>query len=282
MTKAAAMATKTKSNVLGIIAGDGRLPAMLIDACKRAKRPYFVMSFDDVDAESRGYKPNAIHRLGALGDAMNALREAGVSELVLAGKIARPSLATLRPDVTATRLLTRLGAAFFLGDDALFKAIVSFLESEGFRVIGSDDVLVDIVTPEGVLGKHKPGKAALADIDEGIRMAKNLGKDDIGQAVIVREGKVLGVEDSQGTDALIARCTDTSFKGRSGVLVKAKKPGQETRVDLPAIGPRTVENCHKAGLSGIAVEAGGSIIIDRKEVIALADKLGLFVIGVHE
>jgi len=284
MNSAIAMAKpQPKKSVLGIIAGDGRLPALLIEACQRGKRDVFVLAFEDsTDMNALKNTPHALVRLGALGEALNTLRKHGVEQLVMAGKVSRPSLSTLKPDRTAAKLLTRLGAAFFSGDNALFKSIVAFLEEEGFHVIGSEDVLREIIAPEGVLGKHQPDNTALADILQGIKIAKTLGENDIGQAAIVQKGKVLGVEDSLGTDALIARCALVPHEQRSGVLVKVKKPDQETRVDLPAIGPQTVQNVYDAGFIGIAVEAGGSIIIDRGQVIELADKLGVFIMGVHE
>lgn len=271
-------------SVLGIIAGEGRLPMLLIDACQKNRRPFFVLAFEgSTDPEMLSDVPHVFVRLGAIGEALDKLREVGASELVMAGKVTRPSLSTLRPDATGARLLTRLGAAFFLGDNALFKAIVSFLEEEGFSIIGSEDVLRDIIAPEGVLGKIQPDDAMMEDVRKGVAAAHALGEQDLGQAVIVHDGNVIGVEDSHGTDALIARCArNHQEKSRGGVLVKMKKPQQETRVDLPAIGPITVENVHAAGLCGIAIEAGGGIIIDKEKMIEKADALGIFVVGVKD
>ena len=267
-------------STLGIIAGDGQLPGMLINACQRTGRPIFVLAFEDsTELSSIVDVPHAIVRLGALGEAIEHLRNAGVKEIVMAGRVARPSLSTLRPDATAAKLLARIGVALFYGDNALFKAIIAFLEEEGFHVIGSEDVLREIIAPEGVLGKVEPSKQALKDIASGITAARDLGEKDLGQGVIVNGGEVVAVEDIDGTDVMISRCADLR-KARGGVLVKVKKPLQETRVDLPAIGTKTIENAHKAGLAGIAVEADCAIIINRAKVIALADEFGLFVVGV--
>ena len=283
MSSAAAMTeprTDMAHSTLGIIAGDGKLPGMLINACQRTGRPFFILAFEDsTDLEAIADLPHAIVRLGAIGEAITLLRNAGVKELVMAGRVARPSLSTLRPDATAAKLLTRIGVALFYGDNALFKAIIAFLEEEGFHVIGSEDVLREIITPEGVLGKVAPSKLNMSDIARGIVAARELGEKDLGQGVIVNDGNIVGVEDIDGTDFMIARCADAG-KTKGGVLVKVKKPLQETRVDLPAIGTKTVENAHAAGLCGIAVEAGSSIIIDRTSVVELADKLGIFVAGV--
>ena len=267
---------------LGIIAGDGQLPGMLINACVKARRPFFILAFEDsTDLKAIADLPHAIVRLGAIGEAITLLRNAGVKELVMAGRVTRPSLSTLRPDATAAKLLARIGVALFYGDNALFKAIIAFLEEEGFHVIGSEDVLREIITPKGVLGAVSPSEQTCADILQGIVAARELGEKDLGQGVIVNGGEIVGIEDIDGTDVMISRCAQAG-KAKGGVLVKVKKPLQETRVDLPAIGTKTVENAHAAGLCGIAVEAGSSIIIDRPEVVALADKLGIFVAGVSD
>lgn len=267
---------------LGIIAGSGRLPAQLVEACQATGRPCFVLAFsEDTNIDAIETTPHAVVRIGAVGDALKQLREAGVAEIVLAGKINRPSLTSLKPDLTATKLLAKLGKAFFSGDDALLSSLVSFLESEGFKVVSAQDILRSLVATAGVYGRIAPTPRDEADIAKGLKVAKQLGALDIGQAVIVENGYVLGVEAAEGTNALISRCASLKREARSGVLVKAKKPQQDARVDLPAIGLTTIENVHEAGLSGIAVEAGGSIILDRERVIARANELGLFLMGVH-
>lgn len=268
-------------STLGIIAGGGRLPSQLIESCQAMGRGFFVLAFENADMEAIGHVPHKVVRLGAVGEALEQLRSADAKEVVLAGKVKRPSFASLKPDALGAKLLARLGKAFFGGDDALLKAIVGFLEEEGFKVVGADDVLAGLVAPEGVLGKITPDARAKADIAQGLKVAKELGALDVGQAVIIENGEVLGTEAAEGTDALIDRCASLRRELRSGVLVKAKKPGQESRVDLPAIGPETVEKVHAAGFAGIAVEAAGSLILDKEKTIARADALGIFVVGVH-
>src|SRR5579885_1523358 len=143
------------------------------------------------------------------------------------------------------------------------------------------DELVRVAMPEGALGRVEPDAEAAADIAHGLRIARALGALDIGQAVVVQQGLVLGVEAIEGTDALIARCAGLRRDGPGGVLVKAAKPGQERRIDLPAIGARTVAAAAAAGLRGIAAEAGGALLLDRDEVVRRADAAGLFVVGVR-
>ena len=198
----------------------------------------------------------------------------------MAGDVRRPSLATLRPDGRTALFLAKIGRAAF-GDDGLLGAIVRMLEEEeGVRVVGADDILNEVLAVEGVYGAVAPDADAKADIERGVAAARAIGALDIGQAAVVQQGVVLGVEAIEGTDALIARCAALRREGRGGVLVKVKKPGQETRVDLPVIGPTTVANATAAGLCGIAVEAGAALVIDRAAVVEAADRAGLFVVGV--
>lgn len=226
--------------------------------------------------------PHAVVRLGAVGEALKHLRDAGVQEIVMAGGIKRPSLSSLRPDAAGASLLKKLGKAFFAGDDAILKAIIAFFEEENFTVVGVDAILSDILADEGVLGKISPDKQQKADIMIGMKAAKNLGTLDIGQAAIVENAIILGTEGADGTDAMIAACGKLRRgKKKSGVLVKAKKPAQEEKVDLPSIGVQTIENLHAAGFAGVAVEAHASLLIDKRELIRKADIYGLFVVGVN-
>lgn len=264
---------------LGIIAGGGPLPARAIEICRRAKRPVFVLAFEGhTDRETVRDVEHVWTRLGAAGSAVELLHAAGVEELVLVGPIVRPSIAQLRPDLRTMHLLAKIGASA-LGDDGLLRAIIGVLEAEGFRVIGVDELLRDLLVPEGTLGRHEPDADAEGDIRRGFAVAKALGAVDVGQAVVVQQGLVLGVEAIEGTDALLARVATLRREGPGGVLVKVKKPAQEHRVDLPTIGVATVEHARVAGLRGIAVESGGGLIVEREAVIHAADAAGLFLVG---
>jgi len=157
---------------------------------------------------------------------------------------------------------------------------LALLREEGFRVIGPDQLLVGALAAKGPLGSICPDEQSNADIERGLRIARALGALDVGQAVIVQQGLVLGVEAIEGTDELIRRCALLRREGTGGVLVKVEKPGQERRADRPTIGPRTVLLAAETGLRGIAIEANGTIVLDRHEVVRAADGAGLFVIGV--
>jgi DUF1009 family protein len=266
---------------LGIIAGGGELPRLLIAACRDQRRPFFVIALDGhVDAETvAGDTPHLKVRIGAGGAIIKALRDNGVTEIVMAGRVRRPSLLSLMPDAWTAKFLLSLGRRA-LGDNALLSAIGEAIEREGGRLIGPEHILPGLLAPEGVIGSRGPSVADWTDISRGLAVAHALGAVDVGQAVVVQQGIVLGVEAIEGTDALLRRCKDLRREGSGGVLVKTAKPGQERRLDLPTIGPRTVRGAAKAGLAGIAIEAGGALIVDRAAVGAAADDAGLFVIGV--
>lgn len=278
---AATMIADEEKPPLGIVAGGGSLPAQLADHCRKSGRPFFVIALEGyADVAALAGVPHAVVRLGAVGESFEQLRAHHARELVLAGHVKRPSFSSLRPDKTGARLLARLSGAFFSGDDAVLKAVVAFLEDEGFTVTGVNNVLGTLTAPAGTLGRVAPDEQARADIALGFRVATALGALDVGQAVIVEHGYVLGVEAAEGTDALIRRCATLKREAKGGVLVKLCKPGQESRVDLPSIGPNTIAALSQAGFRGVALQAGQSLLIDRERTTAEADRLGLFIMGV--
>ncbi|MDE1968187.1 MAG: lipid-A-disaccharide synthase [Alphaproteobacteria bacterium] len=267
-----------ESGPLGILAGSGALPGRLIEACAKARRPVFVLAFiGAADPAIVEKVPHAWIRLGQAGSGLAILRARGVRELVMAGGVRRPSLLALRPDWRTLKFFAALGWRA-LGDDGLLRAAIHALEAEGFAVVGAESILGGDLAPEGLLGKHAPDAAAASDIALGLAAAREHGARDRGQAVVVAGGKVIEREGPDGTDALLERC-----KGRAagGVLVKTSKPGQERRADLPAIGPDTVMAVAAAGLKGIVVEAGATLLIDRAAIVQAADRIGLFVVGMR-
>lgn len=268
---------------LGIIAGAGNLPAKIIKECQKQKRPFFVLALkghaepdlipDNIECEWV--------RVGDIKKSIDICKAAGVQDVLMIGAVKRPSFWELRPDWYGIKFLLKIGWKA-LGDDGLLKAVIGRIEELGFKVIGADDILTDSVASKGIYGKVKPSKQALKDIAKGFNIAKILGQADVGQGVIVADGLVLGVEAIEGTDALIERCKSLHRQKTKGVLVKVKKPNQERRADLPTIGIQTVQNAYKSGLAGIAVEAGGAFVVDKNAVAKLADKYGIFVMGVDE
>lgn len=266
---------------IAIVAGGGDLPSQLIAACKGAGRDVFVLALtDQADPAAFEIEPDAWIRMGNAGKGIELMRTAGVEEVVLAGRVRRPSLAELRPDAWTAKAVAKIGWSSFIGDDKTLKAVIRTIEREGFRVVAPDSLLDDLVAIEGPYGALTPDDQAKADIAHGVSVLRALGNMDVGQAVIVQQGYVLGIEAAEGTDRLIARCGELKREGPGGVLVKACKPGQERRVDMPTIGPRTVTLAAQSGLRGIAVEAGSALVLDRAGVRDSADRLGLFVVGI--
>jgi DUF1009 family protein len=269
-----------RTGPLGILAGGGTLPRRVAEATVSQGRSVFIVAFaGQFDPGTIVGYPHAVLRIGEAGRIIETLKDAGVVDLVMAGGVRRPSLIEIKPDWRGVRLLARIGAGA-LGDDGLLAAIGRELEREGFRLVGASEILSGAAVAAGVLGRHSPDDTAHADIAHGLKVARVLGLVDVGQAVVVQQGLVLGVEAIEGTDALLARVGPLGREGPGGVLVKIAKPQQDRRIDLPTIGPATVAAATAAGLRGIAVEAGGAIVLDRAETIAAADAAGLFLIAV--
>lgn len=272
---------------LGLIAGGGTMPLRLADAAAKAGRPVICILIEGF-AEPAHYArfPHEVVPLGRIGRMLEVLRGQGVRDLVMAGRVARPSLLSFRFDAEGVRLVAKLGRrAIFGGDDGLLSAVLRVLREEGFRPLGPQDLLGELLVPEGPLTVRTPDAAALADIARGIAVARALGAADVGQGCVVQQGLVLGVEAIEGTDALLARCAGLRRDGAGGVLVKLVKPQQEIRADLPTIGPETVRGAAAAGLAGIAVEArsaqAGTLVVDRAETVAAAEAAGLFLIAIR-
>ncbi|HVH80440.1 MAG TPA: UDP-2,3-diacylglucosamine diphosphatase LpxI [Stellaceae bacterium] len=279
---AGAVPNAQSSGPVGIIAGSGSLPRRLIESCRTLGRDVFVLALEgEAEPEALANVPHAWCRIGAAAKGIGLLREHGVADLVIAGGVRRPSLASIRPDWRATKFFAKVGYRL-LGDDGLLSAIAKELEIEGFHLIGAHELLDAAASvPEGPLGRLEPDAEAKADIARGIEIARAIGALDVGQAAVVQHGLVLGVEAIEGTDALLRRCAALRREGAGGVLVKVQKPGQETRIDRPTVGPQTVRLAAEAGLRGIAIEAGATLLMDRDEVVRAADSAGIFVVGIR-
>jgi DUF1009 family protein len=272
---------------LGLIAGGGSLPVEIAEHCLRSGRPLFVIRLKGF--AGAGLEPFAGAEVGLaeLGKCFKALKRAGCEAICLAGQVNRPDFSSLMPDLRGLAALPAAIAAAGKGDDALLRMLVGEFEKEGFAVEGAHEVMDDLGLGEGVLGRIAPGPDHAADIAKAMEVARAVGRLDAGQAAVVCRGLVLALEAAEGTDALLARVAELpeALRGRpgapAGVLAKAPKPAQETRVDLPTIGPATVHAAARAGLAGIVGEAERLLVLDRDGVIALADELGIFILGVE-
>ncbi len=272
---------------LGLIAGGGVMPARLVDAATKTGRPVFCILLEGYASPADFTAvPHEVVPLGRIGRMIELLRGWGARDLVLAGRITRPSLMTFRFDTVGVKLVARLGRrAIFGGDDGLLSAVLRVIREEGFNPLGAQEVLRDLLVGPGPLTTHLPDETARADIARGIGVAQALGVADVGQCCVVQQGLVLGVEGIDGTDALLARCAGLRRPGPGGVLVKLVKPRQDVRADLPVIGPETVRNAAAAGLRGIAIEArheiAGTLVLDRAETAAAAEAAGLFLLALR-
>lgn len=274
-------------NKLGLIAGGGGLPLEIAEHCRRAGRPLFVIRLKGFAGAELAAFDGAEVGLAELGKSIRLLKQAGVGAVCLAGQVARPDFAALVPDARGLKALPGAIKAARQGDDALLRFLVGEFEKEGFAVEGAHEAMRELILPAGPLGAHAPGAEDLADLARAIEVAREIGRMDIGQAAVVCRGVVLGVEAQEGTAALLERVAalPEALRGRAdaraGVLAKAPKPIQELRVDMPVIGPETINALAKAGLAGVAGEAGRLLVIDRALVVKAADDLGLFIFGVE-
>jgi DUF1009 family protein len=275
----------TEWKKLGIIAGGGELPEALAAHCAAEQLSFYVSRVAPFAAESLADYPGDAFNIGEMGARIAALRDAGCDALVFVGVVPRPDLSKVRFDERGAEMAPRLAAAAREGDDALLRALMAELERDGFRIVGADDVLKELLAPAGVMGAHAPRDADRADIAKAARIAAALGAHDVGQAVVVCDGLALAVEAQEGTDAMLKRVSllPLEIRGapgaRRGVLVKRPKPIQERRIDLPTIGARTIAAAAAAGLAGVAVEASGALLLHRALLVAAADAAGLFVYG---
>jgi UDP-2,3-diacylglucosamine hydrolase len=270
---------------LGIVAGGGGLPLELARACSDANRAVYIIRLKGMAAAELAQWPGEEVDLAKLGRMIELLRTARCTGVTFAGKVERPDFTALKPDMVGIKALPRVLAAARKGDDALLRVLLRIFEDEGFRVEGADEAAGGLTLAAGPLGRRAPGDLHWADLERAAEVARRIGEFDIGQAVVVCRGLVLAVEAQEGTAAMLERCAalPAQLRGsdaeRRGVLVKLPKPIQDRRVDLPTIGPRTLELAARAGLAGVAGEAGGLLVVERDAVRRLADRLGLFVYG---
>lgn len=281
------MAAQGKDAKLGIIAGNGTMPMTVAQAAVAAGRPVYAVAIQGAARQGIEEYPHTWVNFGEIGRVLKLLKREGCEDIVIIGGVQRPKLDELRFDFGALRNLPAILRCLVGGDNSILSGVVEFFEKKGFRVIGAHDIAPELLAAAGPLGRHRPSRRDQTDIDIGIQVIQALGALDVGQAAVVAREHVLAVEAIEGTDALLERCGQLTHRtggrrgARAGVLVKCAKPGQERRVDLPAIGPETVRRAAEAGLTGIALAAGEVLVAERSDVISQADRDGLFVVGVE-
>ena len=268
------------SESIGVIAGGGQFPRLFIEAARQAGRKVVVIAHKGETDDSVAASADRVCwvKLGQLGKIISFIKDQKVRETVFLGTITKTRIfRDVLPDFKALSLWNKIDRK---QDDAILRAIAGALEAEGISVLESTLYLQHLLFPKGVLTRRKPSEHQLADVRFGWQVAREIGRLDIGQCVVVRDCTVLAVEAIEGTDATIER---GGFLGKeNAVVVKLRKPGQDFRFDLPATGLRTIETMKKVGASVLAVEAGQSLLFDRQEMISVADKAGIVVVGVAE
>lgn len=280
------MASGGTHSTLGILAGGGNFPVTIAELAKRRGRSVHIVGIQGEADPAIERFPHTWIAWGEVGKLLDALNRAGADELVIIGGVKRPDLKSVRLDMGAIRNLPLLISLTVGGDDTVLKNVVRFFEAKGLRVIGAHDAAPELVVPAGPVGNLVPSEDARRDIARGIEVVKALGKLDVGQAAVVVREHVLAVEAAEGTDRMLERASELRQWGerargrREGALVKTSKIGQDLRVDMPVIGPRTVERAAAAGLAAIALEAGRVLVADRAEVERLAQEAGLAIFGV--
>jgi DUF1009 family protein len=271
---------------VAIICGGGSLPLTVAAAVERDGRSVVLFPIHGwADPAAFGRHRHHWLHLGSAGRFRRLARQEGCRDVVLIGNVIRPAIRDLRFDWLTLRLLPRTIRLFKGGDDRLLSGVAKLFEEHGFRLIGAHEVAPEILVAEGPLGLIKPSPAHVQDIARGFELISAINAFDVGQAVVVANNRVLAIEAAEGTDHMLDRIATLRAEGRinipenTGVLVKAPKPTQDRRVDLPSIGPRTVEKAAQAKLAGIAVAAGETVIAEPLRVAEAADRAGLFVVG---
>ena len=274
---------------LAIICGAGSLPFAIAEAAQKAGRR--VVLFPIRGAAAADKVSSYTHHwvgFGQFGRFRRIARAEGCRDVVMIGSLVRPRLSFryIWPDLTTLLLLPRFFRLYRGGDDRLLSGVAKILEEQGFRLVGAEQVAPDILMPKGPLGVRAPGDAERADIGRGLALLRATAPFDMGQAVVVWNNRILAIEAADGTDAMLAHLVEMRRVGRVrvpdsvGVLIKAPKAAQDRRIDLPSIGPPTIEGVARAGLAGIAVTAGSVLVAEPLRVIAEADKANIFVIGI--
>ena len=271
---------------LALICGGGSLPLAIADSVSARGRQVLLFPLQGIARpEDYAQRPHTWVRIAKFGTLARAARSAGCHEMVLIGSLVRPAFWQVRFDLTTLKLLPRIAAAFRGGDDYLLSSGARLIEEQGFRVLGAHEVAPEILVPKGALARVQPSEGERADIALGFDYLQATGPFDVGQAVVVAGRHVLAVEAAEGTDQMLERIAALRASGHirastvGGVLVKAPKRGQDLRFDLPSIGPRTVEGAARAGLAGIAVVAGSTIVAEPERLIAVADRANIFIVG---
>ena len=264
--------------MIGIICGKGDLPKQLINHFEKQNKDFVCVGFKDAEPDffNRAAFKAAIYGIGEIGSTLGFFKENGVTEIIFAGTIKRPNIFSLSLDSTGKQWFKKMGLSVLKGDDGLLRSLINLLEAEGFKVTSPKEILQDLTLSKGLYGVKTLSDIEQKDIQKGIELLEHLSVLDVGQAVVVECGLVLGVEAIEGTKALIERVAKLKRSDNHGTLIKTAKKEQTFKADLPTIGLETVISCKKAGLKGIAFDSLGTQVLDKDFVVKKAEEEQLF------
>ena len=264
---------------VGLIAGGGQFPFLIADKARALGLRVVAVGFSGHTDTSLAAHVDAWSELhiGQISKFLRFFKDQGAGRVVFAGAVSKPKALDVRPDFRAVKLLFKLKTK---GDDAILRAVADELESEGMRVVSPLELVPGVGTPAGVLTSRRPRKHEWEDLEYAWPRARAMGRMDIGQSLVVKSGMVVAVEGIEGTDETLLRAG--KLAGPGCVMVKVLKPGQDERIDLPAVGGKTIETMIKAGAVCLGIEAGHSLFFDMRESLDRADKAGISVVGVSD
>ena len=271
---------------LAIIAGRGELPRRIAERRVVAGLPTHLVIFPDCAEPWMSDHSHGHYEFERLGRVFRDLRQIGVTHVTFAGAMNRPRIRPWRTDLKTIAIAIKALPLLRKGDDEMLRGYASMVEAEGFRMIGAAEILGDELTVQpGALGTCVPSDRDRADAARAAQIIAALGPHDVGQGAVVANGLCLAVEAIEGTDLMLARVAELPAERRAsapppcGVLFKGPKPDQDRRIDLPTIGPATIEGAKAAGLAGIIAVAGETLLLSPSATRAAADTAGLFVYG---
>ncbi len=268
-----------KKDPIAIIAGRGNLPKMLIEECQARSQEFkiFLLDGENYENDYSSYNPITL-KYGEIGKLIGLLDDLDIKNILFIGAVNKPNFSKIKVDKTTAVLVAKILANKVLGDDAVLRTVVKFFEKKGFNILSIDQLMDCMVSKKQTLTKLKPSKENLDDIAIGKKAIKSFSKHDVGQALVVAQKQIIAVEAVEGTDSMIKRCGDleVDYK-KQATLIKLKKSGQSRKADLPTIGLDTIKSAAEAGIKGIAIQKNSTLILQKEEVINLADKLKLFI-----
>ncbi len=266
---------------IALIAGGGALPQLIAASAHEQRKDIFIIVLKGI-ADKHWFTdyPHAVIGIAQVGKLYDLFKSERITHAVMAGHVQRPSFGELIPDWTGWKTLRRLQTKHLQGDDSILSFLAAEIEAQGVTMIGADQLYHDGVMPEGVLTRAQPQADDWADIHFALPVLQHWAEQDLGQAIVVQQKMILGVEALEGTASLINRCGSYQRSGRKAILLKIKKPQQDRRLDLPTVGLDTIKECIAAGFGGIVIDSGNALFLQAPQAVDEANQHGLFIVGI--